>query len=240
MYQQFLDQTQQFFKPLKDLLELNHSALETLASKQSALVTQMMNESFAYATKVAEDKQGNYLELQQAYLQGLNQRLTEASQHTADYFAATQAKVSDLFQETLLGSSLVEATKFMPSVQSAVASAVVPTQTAKPVAAGAAKVPAAKAPSKVAAPKAAAVKPSSAKPAAPAKPAAVPAKKAASSPVAKAPEPVASKAVVDAAEKSAKPEKLAAVKQEASVSKKVGGDDASVEKAIRSIMAERN
>jgi Phasin protein len=259
MYQQFLDQAGTLFKPLQELMTLNQSAFETLASKQSALVSEILNDSISFAQQVMSDKEGNYWDLHKSYWEGLGQKLNQATHDTADYLTATQAKMSDMLQESALGNALAEVTKNMPSVEAAMASALKPMETAKikPAPEVAAKVPAAKPPqvqalaSKPAEIKPAAAKPPVAKPVAakpvaakPANPKAVAAKPAAKPVTSK---PAAPKAVVKTVAPTAEvkaPVKAAPAKPAASsektTGKKVSGDDASVESVIRSIMSERN
>lgn len=253
MYQQFLDQAGTLFKPLQELVTQNQSAFETLASKQAALVSEILNDSISFAQQVMTEREGNYWDLHKNYWEGLSQKLNQATQETADYLTTTQSKMSDLLQESALGNAFVEVTKNMPSVDAAIAAALKPMETAKikPTQEIATKVPAAKPPQvqalapKPSAPKTVAVKPT-AKPA-PTKASAAkstPAKAAA--PKAAAPKAVAPKAevkTVAATPQVKAPEKSAPAKPattEKTTGKKVSGDDASVESAIRSIMSERN
>jgi hypothetical protein len=225
MYQQFLDQAGTLFKPLEELVTLNQSAFETLASKQSALVSEIFNDSIAFTQKILAEKDGNYWELHKTYWEGVSQKLNQATQDTADFFSATQAKMGDMLQESALGSALVEVTKNMPSVEAAVASALKPMETAKiKPSVESAKVPAAKPPQVPALVAKSAESKASGK-AQPSKTAT----KAAPKPVTK---PAQTKAV--AAKPVAKQSESAKA-----TGKKVGGDDASVESAIRSIMSDR-
>lgn len=227
MYQQFLDQAGTLFKPLQELVTLNQSAFETLASKQSALVSEIFNDSISFTQKILAEKDGNYWELHKNYWESLSQKLNQATQDTADYFSATQAKMGDMLQENALGNTLAEVTKNMPSVEAAVASALKPMETAKikPVTEGA-KVPAAKPPETPA----------------------IVAKSAESKATGKAQATkTAAKAAPKPAAKPAAETKAVAAKpvakqsdSEKATGKKVGGDDASVESAIRSIMSDRN
>jgi outer membrane biosynthesis protein TonB len=242
MYQQFLDQAGTLFKPLQDLVSLNQTAFEALANKQSALVSEIINDSISFTQKVLAEKDGNYWDLHKAYWEGVNQKLNQASQDAADYFSTTQTKLSDLMQESLLGSAMAEVTKNMPSVEAAVASALKPMDTAKiKPAAPAAKVPAAKptpAPSLAAKPKSAAkpaAKVANAKPAEVKKPAETKKPVETKKPI-EAKKPAEVKGPVKAAEKSVAAK--APVAEEKST--RVAGDDATVESVIRSIMAERN
>lgn len=248
MYQQFLDQAGTLFKPLQELVTQNQSAFETLASKQAALVSEILNDSISFAQQVMTDREGNYWDLHKNYWEGLSQKLNQATQETADYLTSAQSKMSDLLQESALGNAFVEVTKNMPSVDAAIASALKPMETAKikPAQEIATKVPAAKPPQvqalapKSSEPKTAAVK-SAAKPAPTKASAAKSAPSKAAAPKAVAPKAevktVAATPQVKAPEKSA-PAKPATT--EKTTGKKVSGDDASVESAIRSIMSERN
>ncbi|HEY6528359.1 MAG TPA: phasin family protein [Cellvibrionaceae bacterium] len=232
MYQQFLDQAGTLFKPLHDLVSLNQSAFETFTNKQSALASEIFNDSIAFTQKVLAERDGNYWDLHKAYWEGLNQKLNQATQDTADYFAVTQTKMSDMVQESLLGNAIVQVTKNMPSVDAAVASALKPMETAKVVkpAAEAAKVPA------VTPPQAPPLSPKASKSAAEKTPASTPLAKA----VAKVVDPIAAEA--KPAEKAAAATSAATktVGSQKTTGKKVSGDDATVETVIRSIMAERN
>ncbi|MFO1368549.1 MAG: phasin family protein [Marinagarivorans sp.] len=241
MYQQFLDQAGTLFKPLQDLVSLNQTALEALTNKQSALVSEIINDSISFTQKVLAEKDGNYWDLHKAYWEGVNQKLNQASQDAADYFSATHTKLSDMMQESLLGSAMAEVTKNMPSVEAAIASALKPMDTAKiKPAAEASKVPAAKPSPAPAIPKA---KPAAAKTVVE-KPAAKPAAKAAAPKAAEA-KPAVSKPVESKSAKVAEKPVVAkpsvtkpSVSEEKST--RVAGDDATVESVIRSIMAERN
>lgn len=228
MYQQFLDQAGTLFKPLQELVTLNQSAFETLASKQSALVSEIFNDSISFTQKILAEKDGNYWELHKTYWETLSQKLNQATQDTADYFSAAQAKMGDLLQENALGTTLVEVTKNMPSVEAAVASAVKPMETAKikSITEGA-KVPAAKPP------EAPAIVAKSAESKASAKP------QASKTSTKAAPKP-STKVAIDAKAVVAQPAAAKQSESEKATGKKVGGDDASVESAIRSIMSDRN
>ncbi len=254
MYQQFLDQAGTLFKPLQDLVSLNQTAFESLANKQSALVSDIINDSISFTQKVLAEKDGNYWELHKSYWEGVNQKLNQASQEAAEYFTTAQTKLSDLMQESLLGSAMAEVTKNMPSVEAAVASALKPMDTAKiKPAVAAAKVPAVQpAPAPAIAPKAKA---------APAKPVVSKtpeAKTVEPKPAAKAADKVSASKPVEPKLAETKPasaskapdtksaakiaDKAPAAKAPAAEGKsnRVAGDDATVESVIRSIMAERN
>ncbi len=263
MYQQFLDQAGTLFKPLQDLVSLNQTAFESLANKQSALVSDIINDSISFTQKVLAEKDGNYWDLHKSYWEGVSQKLNQASQEAADYFTTAQTKLSDLMQESLLGSAMAEVTKNMPSVEAAVASALKPMDTAKiKPAVAAAKVPAVQpAPAPAIAPKAKAApaKPVVSKtpeakivePKPAAKPvAAKPAAKAADKVSAPKPaEPKLAETKPASASKASDTKSAAKVADKSSAAKapavegksnRVAGDDATVESVIRSIMAERN
>ncbi|MEY4588134.1 MAG: hypothetical protein RL497_210, partial [Pseudomonadota bacterium] len=245
MYQQFLDQAGTFFKPMQDLLSLNQSTFEALASKQTALVSDIFNDSLAFTQKIIAEPGGNWVELQQAYWEGINQKINRATQDAAEYWSLTQAKVGDMMQESMLSSTLAEITKNMPSVEAAMTSAMKPMETAK-IKSGAGSA------TKVAAVKPAPAAPIKAKQAT-IKQEAMPKAKAAQAkaPEAKAkavqPKVAAKSTAQPAAKATAQPVTAAPVSVKASAEKtslekpataKVGGDEASVEKVIRSIMAE--
>ena len=51
MYQQFLIKLEHCSKPLQDLVSLNQTALEALTNKQSALVSEIINDSISSPRK---------------------------------------------------------------------------------------------------------------------------------------------------------------------------------------------
>ena len=52
MLDKMFEQAQNVFKPMNELLSLNSKVMEELAEKQKSLVTDMVNESMAFAKEI--------------------------------------------------------------------------------------------------------------------------------------------------------------------------------------------
>ncbi len=108
MYQEFFDQAETLLKPLNDLVATNQAALGVLTSKQVGVVGEMLQGTIVYVQKMAEIKDGNYLEVQKAYWDSLNETINEVAKSSLDYFSVTQEKLTGLFQNSLAGAAFAK------------------------------------------------------------------------------------------------------------------------------------
>lgn len=150
MYQKMYEQAEAFFKPLSEVVSASQTAFETLQKKQTQLAVSMWQEGMDVAAKLAQAKDGQYLELQTAYWQGLSDKLSASAQDAFDYLQATNETLTSAFQGAWNGGAgLASASPnavFTPTETPAPA-AVKPSKiAAEPSAAAAMKTPKAKAP----------------------------------------------------------------------------------------------
>jgi len=108
MYEEFFDQAETLLKPLNDLVATNQAALGVLTSKQVSVVGEMLQGTIVYVQKMTEIKDGNYLEVQKAYWDSLNETINEVAKSSLDYFSVTQEKLTGLFQNSLVGAAFAK------------------------------------------------------------------------------------------------------------------------------------
>ncbi len=100
MYDKVFDQAGSFFKPMTDIFQLNAETLDTLRVKQTDLVQEVVADSIEYAKGVSKPNLDidTFVGAQQAYWEGLRNKLTTSAQDSYDLISDAQGKVGELLQ----------------------------------------------------------------------------------------------------------------------------------------------
>ena len=97
MLDKMFEQAQNAFKPMNDLLSLNTQVLEEIADKQKSLVTDMVNESMAFAKELGAQKDfSGVYQTQKAYAEGIQDKLVSTSTEMYEMFTTTQEKAAEV------------------------------------------------------------------------------------------------------------------------------------------------
>jgi len=101
MLDKMFEQAQNAFKPMNELVSLNTKVLEELADKQKNLVTDMVNESMAFAKELGTQKDfSGVYQTQKSYLEGVQSKWINTSTEMYELFTATQEKAGDVIKTT--------------------------------------------------------------------------------------------------------------------------------------------
>lgn len=101
MLDKIFEQSQTAFKPMSELASLNAKVLEEVAEKQKTFVSDMMNDSMAYAKEISAQKDfsGMY-QTQKNYLESVQEKMIAASTDAYNYMTSAQEKVSDVIKSS--------------------------------------------------------------------------------------------------------------------------------------------
>lgn len=93
------EQLKDSMKPVTELATLNMSVLQSLAEKQNALFTKLLSSGVSFAETASQQKDITSLaEAQKAYLEGLQQTVTESAKETYTLVSDAQAKAGEMFK----------------------------------------------------------------------------------------------------------------------------------------------
>jgi phasin family protein len=99
MLDKMFEQAQNVFKPMNELLSLNSKVMEELAEKQKSLVTDMVNESMAFAKEIGSQKDfSGVYQTQKTYVEGLQEKMVAASTEAYEIFTTTQEKAGEVIK----------------------------------------------------------------------------------------------------------------------------------------------
>lgn len=99
MLEQMNEQLKETMKPVTDLATLNMSTLQALAEKQNALFSTLLSGGVSFAESASQQKDITSLaEAQKAYLEGLQQTVTEAAKETYTLVSGAQAKAGEMIK----------------------------------------------------------------------------------------------------------------------------------------------
>lgn len=100
MLDKMFEQAQNAFKPVNELISLNTKVMEELAEKQKSLMTDMVNESMAFAKELGAQKDfSGVYQTQKSYLEGVQDKWVSASTEVYELFTSTQEKAGDLIKK---------------------------------------------------------------------------------------------------------------------------------------------
>ncbi|MFT6898456.1 MAG: phasin family protein [Paraglaciecola sp.] len=99
MLDQINEQFKDSMKPVTELATLNMSVLQTLAEKQNALFSTLLSSGVSFAETASQQKDPTSLaEAQKAYLEGLQQTVTDSAKETYTLVSDAQAKAGEMFK----------------------------------------------------------------------------------------------------------------------------------------------
>jgi hypothetical protein len=93
------EQLKETMKPVTELATLNMSTLQELAEKQNALFSTLLSGGLAFAETASQQKDVTSLaEAQKAYLENLQETVTQAAKDTYTLVSTTQAKAGEMMK----------------------------------------------------------------------------------------------------------------------------------------------
>ncbi len=99
MFEQLNDQLKDSMKPVTELATLNMNALQDIAEKQNALFSSLLNDGMSFVESASQQKDVMSLaETQKAYLEGLQETVSDAAKETYEVITATQQKATDVIK----------------------------------------------------------------------------------------------------------------------------------------------
>ncbi len=99
MLDQMNEQLKETMKPVTELATLNMSTLQALAEKQNALFSSLLSGGVSFAESASQQKDVTSLaEAQKAYLEGLQQTVTEAAKETYTLVSGAQTKAGEMIK----------------------------------------------------------------------------------------------------------------------------------------------
>lgn len=114
MYDKFISQAEQFFKPFEEIIALQTQTLEAISQRQSELMSGVWDDSLSYAQKLAGEKSvDGFVKSQKDYLEGMQTRMRSAAEESFEIITASNDKIGSLWQESLheAGAQTQKATK---------------------------------------------------------------------------------------------------------------------------------
>lgn len=101
MYDKFIAQAEQFFKPLEEIMALQTQTLEAISQRQSELMSGVWDDSLNYAQNLSgQSSVDEFVKTQQAYLEGMQTRMRSAAEESFDILTASNDKIGSLWQES--------------------------------------------------------------------------------------------------------------------------------------------
>jgi phasin family protein len=97
MYDRMSEQAQAAFKPMNDLFSLNTEFMKEAAEKQRNFFNDIMNDSIAYGRELGSQKDfSGVYQVQKSYLEGMQERLLNASTDTYEFITKMQERASEV------------------------------------------------------------------------------------------------------------------------------------------------
>lgn len=100
MYGKVFEQTGSFLKPMTDIIELNTEIFESLRTKQSDFMQEVVADSIEYAKGFRQPSadMDTFVGAQQAYWEGMRAKLKSNAQDSLELITNARGKVGDLIQ----------------------------------------------------------------------------------------------------------------------------------------------
>ncbi|MDT0582286.1 MULTISPECIES: phasin family protein [Alteromonadaceae] len=99
MLEQMNEQLKESMKPVTELATLNMSTLQALAEKQNALFSTLLSGGVSFAETASQQKDVMSLaETQKAYLESLQETVTDAAKETYTIVSGAQAKAGEMMK----------------------------------------------------------------------------------------------------------------------------------------------
>lgn len=100
MFEQLNDQLKESMKPVTELATLNMSTLQDIAEKQNALFSSLLSDGMSFVETASKQKDVMSLaETQKAYIEGLQETVTEAAKESYEVITSAQKKATELIKE---------------------------------------------------------------------------------------------------------------------------------------------
>ena len=93
------EQIKETMKPVTELATLNMSTLQALAEKQNALFSSLLSSGVSFAETASQQKDmASLAEAQKAYLETLQETVSNAAKETYTLVSSTQAKAGEMMK----------------------------------------------------------------------------------------------------------------------------------------------
>lgn len=100
MFEQMNEQFKESLKPVTELATLNMTTLQALVEKQNALFTTLLANGVSFAETAGQQKDVKSLaETQKAYLETLQETVTESAKETYSLVSEAQQKAGSMMKE---------------------------------------------------------------------------------------------------------------------------------------------
>jgi hypothetical protein len=95
-------QSEQFFKPMTDMMALNARTFEALAEKQTGLMSEMWNDGVNYARGLSEKRDvESFYSSQKEFWDKVNQKVSSTAKDSYALLTEAQEKMSGLMQDSI-------------------------------------------------------------------------------------------------------------------------------------------
>lgn len=99
MLEQMNEQLKETMKPVTELATLNMSTLQALAEKQNALFSTLLSSGVTFAETASQQKDmASLAEAQKAYLETLQETVSNAAKETYTLVSSTQAQAGEMMK----------------------------------------------------------------------------------------------------------------------------------------------
>lgn len=99
MFDKFIEQSQNAFKPFNELMTLNSKAFEEITEKQKTYFNDFVSDSMAFAKELSAQKDfSGVYQTQKSYLEGVQDKFVAASTETYEWFSSNQAKAGEVIK----------------------------------------------------------------------------------------------------------------------------------------------
>ncbi|WNO07507.1 phasin family protein [Teredinibacter sp. KSP-S5-2] len=106
MFDKFIEQSQNAFKPVNELVALNTKVFEEVAEKQKSFFNDMVNDGLLFAKELSAQKDftGVY-QAQKSYWEKVQDKVVTASTDAYEVMARTQESVADVIKGAADGAA---------------------------------------------------------------------------------------------------------------------------------------
>ena len=100
MVDKIQDQLKDSMQPFAKMAEVNMTTLKDVVEKQNATFTKLLQDSTSFAEKAGQQKDiTSFVEIQKAYLESMQETLTESAKQTHTLVTEAQQKVGEVLKE---------------------------------------------------------------------------------------------------------------------------------------------
>lgn len=99
MIEQMTEKFQTAMKPVTDLAALNMSTMQELAEKQNSLFSTLLSDGMSFVETASQQKDLMSLaEAQKAYLEGVQEKMTESAKSSYSLITSAQTKAGEMLK----------------------------------------------------------------------------------------------------------------------------------------------